>query len=219
MCGRHDATVGHSSLHGTMGIMSAVRFHSRMSVIFLLVLALVANSWSASQTWLSFRNVDEAFLNLNRVVTGRQLSPAIAVLPLLAVAAVVAVIVGSVMWVRITAVVGMAVAGAGVGFAVAVLAGKAQTAAIRQSFAIASSAPSTTHALPVAVSLIGSVLFMAAGFLSVSQARSWSGLSRRYQRQPKSADGERVGDEAASDDAQMWAALDRGDDPTVVQSH
>ncbi len=66
-----------------------------------------------------------------------------------------------------------------------------------------------THVVWGVLSLVGAVLVLAAGLLTVARGGQWAGLSARYDR------GEVDPEQArARADASLWTALERGDDPT-----
>lgn len=198
-----------------MSSVTDARSRSKGLALVAVLGALAATAWSASQAWVSFTDVDGAALGLRRAVVGRELSSAVAVLPLIGLATTVAVIVGSVLWVRVSALAGIVTSGIAVGYATALVTGKVQASNLARQWGINATADVTWHILPVIVSVLGCVVFMAAGAVAVVRVPSWSGLSKRYQRQSERGRDTREDVDAHLDDSRMWAALDRGEDPTT----
>jgi uncharacterized membrane protein (TIGR02234 family) len=64
------------------------------------------------------------------------------------------------------------------------------------------------------LSVVGGVLILAAGLLIAWHGGQWRAMSARYEapRRPDEADPERA---RAKADASLWAALERGEDPTA----
>ena len=201
-----------------MSNVTDARSRSKGTAVVAAVFSLIANAWSASQVWVSFADVAVATLGLRRDLTGRELSTAVAVLPLLGLATTVAMLVASRLWVRVSALASIVTAGIAVGYAIALLTQKIQMAGLRIQQGISETAQASVHPIPVVVCTLGCLVFMAAGFIGVLKVPSWSGLSRRYQRQSAHRGESRQISDADVDGTQMWAALDRGEDPTAGES-
>ncbi|MCW2640823.1 MAG: hypothetical protein JWP76_3129 [Dactylosporangium sp.] len=55
---------------------------------------------------------------------------------------------------------------------------------------------------------LGGLIVAGSGVLTVARGRDWPGMAARYDRQARSTSG------APRSEAQIWDALDRGEDPT-----
>ncbi|GAA2516985.1 hypothetical protein GCM10010201_12190 [Pilimelia columellifera subsp. columellifera] len=66
----------------------------------------------------------------------------------------------------------------------------------------------------VAATVVAGATLVAAGVVTARHGRHWPTLGARYQRSPAGAPGARDG-RAAEGPAETWAALDRGEDPTL----
>ena len=64
------------------------------------------------------------------------------------------------------------------------------------------------------VTLLGGLLLLAAGFLTVRQGARWPGMSARYDA-PVRAAAQGAKAQPADTPADLWKALDRGEDPTA----
>jgi hypothetical protein len=61
------------------------------------------------------------------------------------------------------------------------------------------------------VTVLGGLTVAASGVLTVARGRAWPGLGARYER---SARPSGASSDAPRSEAQLWDALDRGEDPT-----
>ena len=162
---------------------------------------------ATSRAWLSVQTDVPIGLPARGVeLTGSELAPgtrALALLGLAGVAALAATRSGG----RI--VVGALVALAGLGVMVAVA-----RVALDQTAAALRAEPGSSLTVVVRedggvwpyVALLGGLLLLAAGVLTVVRGRSWSALGAKYDAptEPK-----------PRSEASLWDALDRGEDPTA----
>jgi hypothetical protein len=117
-----------------------------------------------------------------------------------------AVVVATRSWARqVIGLLLVVVGGAMVG--VAVTARNDVAAALtRRAFAVPHAPVHVAGSAWPWVAAVGAALVVAAGAVTVLFGPSWPGLGRRYDA-PTSA--------PVDDDASMWSALDRGEDPTA----
>ncbi|MFE0631049.1 TIGR02234 family membrane protein [Streptomyces sp. NPDC058864] len=152
-------------------------------------------------------------------VAGHQVTGVPGALALVGLAALVAVFA-----VRGAArlLVGGLLALCGAGALVAALLAFGDTAALDAAAATASGlsrttvSASSTSAWP-GVSAAGGVLLLLAGTVALLRARTWPGMSNRYDRDtPKPARPARTAAPAGGEERpeELWKALDRGEDPT-----
>jgi hypothetical protein len=126
-------------------------------------------------------------------VTGDQIVPVARALGLVALAGVVALLAAR-RWTRVA--VGLALAAGGLAV-------------------IGSTVPhfgSAAFAWP-ALTLVGGVLLVAAGLLTTLRGRMWPAVGARYEAPSAGRPGDH------SDRRDLWAALDRGEDPTAQSPH
>ncbi|MFJ8042750.1 TIGR02234 family membrane protein [Kitasatospora sp. NPDC096147] len=114
-------------------------------------------------------------------------------------------------------VVGVLLALAGLGAAVAAVLGATDSAALHaaaaQKLALTSaSAEQVSHTAWPWVAFAGGLLLAAAGLLTVRHGRSWPAMGARYEAPARKA-APRA--RAAGTPADLWQALDRGEDPTA----
>ncbi|WP_406263938.1 TIGR02234 family membrane protein [Actinacidiphila glaucinigra] len=152
-------------------------------------------------------------------VSGHQVTGVPGALALVGLAALVAVFA-----VRGAArlLVGGLLALCGAGALTAALLAFGDTAALDAAAATASGLSrttvtgSSTSAWPV-VSAAGGVLLLLAGTVALLRARTWPGMSNRYDRDtPRAAPPARTAAGAGGEERpeDLWKALDRGEDPT-----
>ncbi|HET8613958.1 MAG TPA: Trp biosynthesis-associated membrane protein [Actinomycetales bacterium] len=185
---------------------------------------------AASRTWVHAVVQDPLAGPLQVDASGRQASPVVAAVALVALAGAVAVLTLRTVGRLVTGLLLVLSGAAAVAAAVDVL--RTPSDALRS--VIADATGRSGDLLPVAhqtswawVAVGGAVLVVLGGALTVSRARGWSGLSGRYDApvgapvepgpQAAAADGgERAAPEASADPASdSWDRLSRGDDPTV----
>lgn len=148
-------------------------------------------------------------------VTGRTLDGAAAALGLAALAAVVAVLAvrGKVRRVvgALLAVVGGAIVWRALG-ATSAVGGRRARALVedeQRGAVLGSAVPHVTvHGGWAWATAAGGVLVVAAGALTLVRGHRWQALSSRYDTPARAA-------EEPAGDLAMWAALERGDDPTA----
>ncbi|MDX2702693.1 TIGR02234 family membrane protein [Streptomyces sp. PA03-6a] len=152
-------------------------------------------------------------------VSGHQVTGVPGALALVGLAALVAVFA-----VRGAArlLVGGLLALCGAGALAAALLALGDTAALDAAAATASGLSrttvtgATTSAWP-GLSAAGGVLLLSAGVVALLRARTWPGMSNRYDRDtPKASQPARTAAPAAGEERpeDLWKALDRGEDPT-----
>lgn len=186
------------------------------------VLALLACGglifFAASRTWLS-ATVESAGLPSDIVeVTGADAQPIVPALGLVIAAAGLAVLATRG---RVRQAVGVLTALVGATIVIVVLAGGDTRAvslsdAIEQSTAFtgANTPPTDQHAVWLWGVLIAAVLATVLGGLTVLAGRSWPSMSGRYEAPGRPSDGRPV-DLHRAEGADLWKALDEGEDPTV----
>lgn len=72
--------------------------------------------------------------------------------------------------------------------------------------------------LPVLLAALGLVCVLAGGALAAATASRWRALGQRFERDaapPTGGDPDAVATDPGADPAGIWAALDRGEDPTA----
>ncbi|WP_344337428.1 Trp biosynthesis-associated membrane protein, partial [Kitasatospora putterlickiae] len=65
------------------------------------------------------------------------------------------------------------------------------------------------------VALAGGLLLALAGLLTVRYGRGWPAMGSRYEAPTGKASAKRPSAGAAQNPADLWKALDRGEDPTA----
>jgi len=169
---------------------------------------------AVARTWVSYDVAALAPLPGRRIeVRGTALAPGLAALGWLGLAAVAA-LAATRGWGR--QLVGLVLAACGVGviaMTAAVLADPA--AAVRDA-----SPEGAPDRFPVSLGggpwgvVGGGVLLLLAGLVITARGRRWSGMGARYD-----APGPESSAPVAATEAQVWQALDRGEDPTEEQPH
>ncbi|MFF4649060.1 TIGR02234 family membrane protein [Streptomyces sp. NPDC001380] len=197
---------------GTPGTAPARGGRRSLALMLLLTLAgAVLVLWAVGRTWAegSAAGLGRAHLS----VTGRQVSGVPGALALVGLASAVAVLA-----VRRAGrlAVGALVALAGAGAAVAAALGAADTAAVdaeaaRSTALAAASATRVTHTAWPWLAVAGGVLLCAAGLLTLLRGRDWPSMSSRYDAPAGRARAPR----REATPADLWNALDRGEDPTA----
>jgi uncharacterized membrane protein (TIGR02234 family) len=173
---------------------------------------------AAGETWLhGTTSLAQGSLQVSGA--GRQATGAPGALALVGLAALVAIFaVRGVSRVIVSALLALCGAGA---LAAALLA-RGDTAALRESAAIATGLANApvgnigTTAWPL-VSAVGAVLVLAAGIIALARGRSWPAMSSRYDRAGAPSTPRRAVRQPAFDPDRpedLWKALDRGEDPT-----
>jgi uncharacterized membrane protein (TIGR02234 family) len=186
---------------------------SRTWAVSLLAAGGAAALLSAAAPWARL-SAEGGLTDVQSAVTGGQLAPLAVAAGVVALASVVAVL----------AVQGLLRAFVGGLTALVVVLGLAQVVAVLTSVAerarewwrvevgavadvatVSTTPWAVTTALGLLLALIGSVLVLQRG-------SQWPGLSRRYDGPGVPAAGASA---EAADSADVWRALDRGEDPTV----
>jgi uncharacterized membrane protein (TIGR02234 family) len=155
-------------------------------------------------------------------LTGRSLDPASTALALVALAGVVAVLatrgvprrlVGVALALAGGALIWRAVLG---GSAVGQARARNLVASLHSGLGVDAAAVSrvTVHPVWPALSAVAGVLVLAAGALIAVRGHRWRAMSAKYEAPAGGATGGDPERDRARRDASLWAALDRGDDPT-----
>ncbi|AUY52180.1 TIGR02234 family membrane protein [Streptomyces sp. CB01881] len=105
---------------------------------------------------------------------------------------------------------------AGLGAAAAAAAGAGDTAALdgeaaRKLALSGTTAAGITHTAWPWVALLGGLLLALAGLLTTWYGRGWPAMGSRYEAPTRKAPAK-----AAESPADLWKALDRGEDPTAL---
>lgn len=174
-------------------------------------LALLA----AGRTWATATAADPGAPAVTVAVTGRELAPAVSALALVGLAGIVAVASTRGTPRRL---VGAVLAAAGAGIVVAsVVVGRDAASAVLGPLAtrlgvtrVPSAATTMTPWWLVAV--VGGALLLIAGAATALRGPRWSGMSTRYDAPAGSGQQPAAADRSSAD---VWAALDRGEDPTA----
>ena len=143
-------------------------------------------------------------------VEGAELVAGVRALGLVGLAGVVA-LAATRRWGRVVVGVLLAVVGVGVLLSVVgtdLAAEAARSASVGEAGGTAGDARTTLWS---PVTAFGGLLLVAAGTLVAVRGRRWAGLGRRYD-----APAARPAPAAPVGDAQLWEALDRGEDPTAA---
>ncbi|MFE7559120.1 TIGR02234 family membrane protein [Kitasatospora sp. NPDC057500] len=190
----------------------AARAGRRTLAVMLLLTALgvVLVLTAAGRVW-----AEGTAGTLEVSVTGGKISELPAGLALVALAAAVAVFA-----VRGAGrlAVGVLTLLAGLGAAAAAVAGAGDTAALdaeaaRKLALTGSAATGVGHTAWPWVALLGGLLLAVAGLLTVRFGRGWPAMGSRYEAPGGKAPAKRKA--AAESPADLWKALDRGEDPTA----
>ncbi|WP_145906615.1 TIGR02234 family membrane protein [Kitasatospora viridis] len=179
-------------------------------MLLLIVLGAVLVLWAVGRTWASGK-----VSGLDVGATGSDITGAPGALALVGLASAVAVFavrgVGRV-------VLGLLVVLAGAGTALAAGLGAGDSAAIDADAAkklglTGVTAEQVSHSAWPWLAVLGGVLLALAGLLTVLRGRGWPSMGARYEaptakRAPAPKD--------AGTPADLWKALDRGEDPTAT---
>ena len=161
---------------------------------------------ATSLPWLSYGVAPgTGFPTRTNDVTGATLAPGTRALALLGLAGVAA-LAATRDWGRLAVGAVVALAGAGICVVlIQVLADPAAAVLERSPGDVAVTSRLALGGWPY-VALLGGLLLLAAGLLTVVRGRSWSALGARYDAptEPK-----------PPSEASLWDALDRGEDPTA----
>lgn len=116
-------------------------------------------------------------------------------------------------------VVGLLATLAGLGVAIGSALGARDTSALdaeaaRKLALVSAQAGSPGHTAWPWVALVGGVLLALAGLLTVRSGRHWPAMGARYEAPAGKAKAGRRPPQAAGTPAELWQALDRGEDPT-----
>ncbi|KOV12191.1 hypothetical protein ADK60_32990 [Streptomyces sp. XY431] len=188
-------------------------------MLLLTVLGAVLVLTAAGRVW-----AEGLAGTLEVSVTGGKISELPAGLALVALAAAVAVFAARGAG-RIA--VGALTVLAGLGAAAAAAAGAGDTAALdaeaaRKLALTGSAATGVGHTAWPWVALLGGLLLALAGFLTVRYGRGWPAMGSRYEAPTGRAPVRRAADRnsaaqnsVAQTPADLWKALDRGEDPTA----
>ncbi|MGQ0846323.1 MAG: Trp biosynthesis-associated membrane protein [Sporichthyaceae bacterium] len=171
---------------------------------------------AAGQAWVRGTAVQEP-LRVDLAVTGGSLVPAVPALALVCLAGAVGVLAARTGLRRL---VGVAIAAAGLGAAVAAArnadpgAGELTDRAGEAVGTAAATAAGVETTLWPWVAVLGALLCGAAGLLVTLRAGRWPGMSARYSR-PDAAAPPTASASAEQTALDQWRALDRGEDPTL----
>ncbi|KJK59657.1 TIGR02234 family membrane protein [Saccharothrix sp. ST-888] len=116
-------------------------------------------------------------------------------------------------------VVGVLAALAGAGVALAAALGASDTSALdaeaaRKLALVSAQAELPSHTAWPWVAVAGGVLLALAGLLTVRSGRDWPAMGARYEAPAGRSQAGRKQAKPAGTPAELWQALDRGEDPT-----
>jgi len=146
-------------------------------------------------------------------LTGRELAPAAPALALVGLAGALAVLATRAIGRRLAGLL-LVLAGFGLAAAAVAGAGDAESVLAREAGAAVGTRTAPTTGLERSVwpwfAVTGGLLVAVAGGLTAVRGPSWPGMSDRYDA-PRGGPPDRASDEPAD----VWSALDRGEDPTA----
>lgn len=181
-------------------------------MLLLTALGAVLVLTAVGRTWADGRVGGQLEIS----VTGSAISGLPGGLALVALAAAVAVFavrgVGRL-------VVGALVVLSGLGAAAAAVAGASDSTALdaeaaRKLALVSAQAEQVGHTAWPWVALIGGLLLAAAGLLTVRSGRDWPAMGARYDAPTRRVKARERAARATGTPADLWQALDRGEDPT-----
>ncbi|WP_354639576.1 TIGR02234 family membrane protein [Kitasatospora camelliae] len=185
-------------------------------MLLLTVLGAVLVLTAAGRTWAEgvVTGVDGGRLAVS--ATGSTLSELPGGLALVALAAAVAVFA---VRGRARTAVGALTVLAGAGTAVAALSAAADDAgldaeAARKLALAGAQAEQITHSAWPWAAAAGGLLLALAGVLTARYGRGWPAMGARYEAPTRAGAPRRPAAAAADSAAELWKALDRGEDPT-----
>ncbi|MFF1871890.1 TIGR02234 family membrane protein [Kitasatospora herbaricolor] len=181
-------------------------------MLLLTVLGAVLVLTAVSRVWATGTVAGVTGGTLDVSVTGSTVSGLPTGLALAALAAAVAVFAVRGAG-RIAVGVLMALAGLGVAAGAAANAGDAtalHTEAARKLALAGAQAEQVGHSVWPWIALAGGLLIVLAGLLTVRFGRDWPGMGSRYDAPTRKAPAK-----AGDTPADLWKALDRGEDPTT----
>lgn len=193
---------------------------TRVTALALLALGGALTTLGAAQPWARLAG-DDGLTVVSVQVTGSALAPLAPAAGLVGLAAVLAVLAVRTRTRRVVAVVVLLLAVAALAQTALAWAELTQRArrwwAVEVGNLVAERAQIELTAWPAAT-LAGLVLVAGGAGVVLVGGAGWSGLSRRYERPggPPAAGAPGSGTAAATDEVDLWQALDRGDDPTDV---
>ncbi|MDO9379358.1 MAG: Trp biosynthesis-associated membrane protein [Nocardioidaceae bacterium] len=179
--------------------------------------------WAATRTWAAVTVRTPGLPTDQVAVDGRAAVPLVAALALVVMAGSVAVLASRG---RVRVAVGVVVLLASLGAAIAVVTGggsitSALVDALGQSPAMAGDRGTQLRLAADAdatvwrwVALLGALVGLAVGVLVARNARRWPVMGGRYENPATQAD-EAARPASDASDADLWKALDRGEDPTT----
>lgn len=174
--------------------------------LVLLLLGGVGLLWSASRTWVYATSGAQGLPGVEVQVSGGSALPLISGVGLLLLAGVAGVIATGKI---VRVVVGMILlAASAVALEASVSFGLDRVESANEIAAAA--AGTATNATATGwwwMAAVGAAAGVVAGALTVALGNSWPSLGSRYQR-------EKATTAAPTTSAQMWDAMDRGEDPT-----
>jgi uncharacterized membrane protein (TIGR02234 family) len=189
---------------------SAAARRSLAVMLALIVLGATLVLWTVGRTWAS-----GTVAGLDVTASGSDISGLPSALALVALASGVAVFA-----VRgaARAVVGVLVTLAGLGTAAAAGLGAGDTGALdagaaRKLGLTGVTAEHVAHTAWPWLALVGGLLLALAGLLTVTQGKAWPSMGTRYDAPTAKRSGPVA--KSAATPADLWKALDRGEDPTA----
>lgn len=181
-------------------------------MLLLTALGAVLVLTAVGRVWAEGRVAGSQGATLEVSATGSRISELPGGLALVALAAAVALFAVRGAG-RVAVGVLALLAGLGTAAASAVGAGDSaalHTEAARKLALSGTRATEVSHTLWPWLALVGGVLLAAAGLLTVRYGRSWPTMGSRYDAPTRKAPAR-----AADTPADLWKALDRGEDPTA----
>ncbi|WP_198035254.1 TIGR02234 family membrane protein [Streptacidiphilus rugosus] len=218
------ASVAEQPVAGRQGAAGRPRADRRSLAVTLLLSVLGATLLlvAAGQNWVT-GHVRAQGVTRSLSATGGQVTGLPGALALVGLASVVAVFA---VRGRFRALLGALVALAGVGAVYAAVAAalgsgsRALDEKAARSVGLADiQATGVAHTLWPWLAAVGGLLLVLAGLLTVAKGRAWPGMSARYDAPTRGAAKpapRRAGGSAVTQTpADLWKALDRGEDPTA----
>jgi uncharacterized membrane protein (TIGR02234 family) len=173
--------------------------------------------WAAGETWARGKAPSAAGSLLPVSVSGKAVTGLPDALALVALAALVAVFavrgVGRVVLCGLLTLCGAGATGTAAAGAFAT--GSLNAAAAKASGLTGTTARDAAHTGWPWIAVLGGVLLFACGVLALLRSRAWPAMSARYERDGASRPRAARRTPDPEHPAELWKALDRGEDPTA----